>query len=89
MLVIDPKNYRIDANHPMSHNVITPSNVDDLLDAGAIQVAMTNGRWWTLRRNGMTKHWKRQPNRFRIPVKAGLRACGAITERDFIEGKVQ
>ena len=52
-----------------------------LLDAGSLSVQMTNGRYWQLRRNGATKRWVTRPTEFRIPVKAGLRACGYITER--------
>lgn len=32
------------------------------------------------RRNGATKYWKRNPERFRIPVKYGLYTCFYITE---------
>jgi hypothetical protein len=31
------------------------------------------------RRNGKTKTWKRDPDRFRIPVKYGMRGYGYIT----------
>ena len=41
---------------------------------------MGNGRWWKLRRNGKTQTWKRSPERFRIPVKAGLKSCGEVQE---------
>lgn len=33
-------------------------------------------RW---RRNGATQRWKRDPQRFRIPIKFGLREYGEIT----------
>jgi hypothetical protein len=33
-------------------------------------------RW---RRNGTTQRWARQPERFRIPVKFGLRSYGQLT----------
>lgn len=36
-------------------------------------------RW---RRNGKTKHWKRTPTRFRIPVKHGLWGYGYITDEN-------
>ena len=36
-------------------------------------------RW---RRNGQTKTWKTRPDAFRVPVKHGLYAYGAITEAD-------
>lgn len=32
------------------------------------------------RRNGATQRWKRDPERFRIPIKYGLRAYSSITE---------
>ena len=32
------------------------------------------------RRNGATQTWKRDPERFRVPVKYGLRGYGALTE---------
>lgn len=65
--------------------MIAESDVERALDAGQVFVAMEHGKWWRLRRNGLTQHWKRDPGRFRIPTKAGLRACGQITERDLIE----
>jgi hypothetical protein len=52
--------------------------IETLLDAGKLEIAMRNGNYWTLRRNGATKLWKRDVNRFRIPFKAGLKSCGAI-----------
>lgn len=35
-----------------------------------------------VRRNGKTKTWKRSPEKFRIPVKHGLRTCFYITEQN-------
>ena len=64
---------------------ITRDNVDSLLDAGQIEIAMRNGRWWRIRRNGKTQTWKRDANRIRIPFKMGLYGHGAITEADFEE----
>jgi hypothetical protein len=37
----------------------------------------SENRW---RRNGVTKTWKRNPEKFRIPVKCGLSSYGYITE---------
>lgn len=54
--------------------------IETALDAGKVEVAMNSGRWWRLRRNGKTQTWKTRPGEFRIPVKAGLRACGEITD---------
>ena len=57
------------------------TQAEALLDGGALSARMSNGRYWRLRRNGATKRWVTRPAEFRIPVKAGLRACGYITER--------
>ena len=62
---------------------ITRANIDTLLDANRLEVAMANGRWWRIRRNGATKRWKRDPARIYIPYKAGMYTYGAITESDF------
>ena len=62
---------------------ITRENIDDLLNRGKIEVAMNNGRWWRIRRNGATKHWKRDAARIYVPFKAGLRFYGNLTETDF------
>lgn len=35
-----------------------------------------------VRRNGKTKYWKREPTRFRIPVKYGLRDCFYIDNQN-------
>lgn len=34
------------------------------------------------RRNGATKTWKREPSRFSVPVKRGMREYGYITEEN-------
>lgn len=62
---------------------ITRHNVDQLLDAGKIEIAMRNGNWWKIRRNGKTQKWKKDADRIRIPYKAGLKVYGAISEDDF------
>ncbi len=80
MRILNPQFYR---TSPKA--TITMDNVDDLLDAGHIEVAMRNGNWWRIRRNGATKRWKRDASRIRIPYKAGLYIYGAITETDFVE----
>ena len=62
---------------------ITRENLDALLDSGRIECAMSNGKWWRIRRNGSTRRWKRDPARIRVPYKAGFRSCGTIEESDF------
>jgi len=64
---------------------ITRENIDRLLDARAIEIAMRNGNWWTIRRNGKTQKWKRDANRIKVPFKYGMYGYGSITETDFIE----
>lgn len=59
---------------------MTLPEIEAALDAGQIYAAMRNGAWWQVRRNGATKRWKTRPDEFRIPIKAGLRACAYITE---------
>lgn len=65
---------------------VTKENVDGYLDRGLLYAHMTNGNWWRLRRNGQTRRWKLDKERIYIPVKAGLKAYSAISEKDFIEG---
>ncbi len=48
------------------------------LDRGMICAAMHGGKWYRARRNGATKTWKTRPGEFRIPIKAGFKACGYI-----------
>ncbi len=49
------------------------------LDHGSLWIKMSNGRYWKLRRNGAVQRWKRDPFRYRIPVKAGLKVYAEIT----------
>lgn len=54
------------------------------IEQGSIWARMGNGRYWQVRCNGATQTWKRDLFRYRIPVKAGLRACGEITNATVI-----
>jgi len=65
---------------------ITRDNVDSLLDTGKLEIAMRNGNWWKLRRNGATKKWARGASRIRIPLKMGFRGTACVTESDFSHG---
>jgi hypothetical protein len=60
----------------------TIADIERLLDTGKLEILMRNGNYWQLRRNGATKRWKRDPERFRIPIKFGLRNTGAIETTD-------
>lgn len=63
---------------------ITRENVDSLLDRGQIEIQMKSRAWWSIRRNGATKHWKRDPARIYIPFKYGHKFYGYLTEVDFM-----
>ena len=54
-------------------------DIEHALSHGCLWIKMANGRYWRLRRNGATQRWKRDANRFRIPVKAGMYAYSEIT----------
>jgi hypothetical protein len=58
----------------------TIAEIERLLDAGKLEIQMRNGNWWAIRRNGATKRWKRDTERFAIPIKFGLKFCGTITD---------
>ena len=63
----------------------TPMSLEKIeaaLDARCIEVLCFDGKWRTIRRNGATQRWKRDPTRFRIPVKLGFNAYSAITNAD-------
>lgn len=68
---------------------ITYDNIDRLLDQGRLQVAMQNGRWWDIRRNGATRRWKRDAIRIYIPYKYGLKFYGVIDQNDFVDGVIR
>jgi hypothetical protein len=54
-------------------------DVEHALQHGCLWIKTSRNRYWRLRRNGCTKTWKRDLNRFRIPVKAGLYVYSAVT----------
>ena len=49
------------------------------IERGYIWARMYHGHYWQVRCNGKTQTWKRDLFRYRIPVKAGIRAYGEIT----------
>lgn len=54
--------------------------IEQALDDHGLYVAVGNGKFWLARRNGATKRWKKDPERFRIPVKFGFKGTGAIDQ---------
>jgi hypothetical protein len=63
---------------------MTLYELETALDSGRLFVCVNRAKdqWWKARRNGKTQRWKRDPLRFRIPLKAGLRVTGAVTDAD-------
>ena len=62
----------------------TLRDIERALDTSKLLVRMNSGRLWRCRRNGKTQLWQRTPGKFRIPVKAGLRIYGEITEATIV-----
>lgn len=63
--------------------------IEQALDNDRVKVLMKNGNLWLVRRNGKTQTWKRDPLRFRIPIKFGFRSYGEITERSYAENGLE
>jgi hypothetical protein len=61
-------------------NPVDQYEIEQALDARRLFLAMSNGRWQQLRRNGRTRTWKRAPERFQIPIKWGLYGYGVVDE---------
>jgi len=55
--------------------------IERLLDSGSLEVAMRNGNYWKIRRNGKTII-KPRVDKFHIPVKAGLKVTFRIDTTD-------
>lgn len=61
------------------------------LDAGQLQTRIQGAKedkWYDCRRNGATKTWKREPERFEIPVKFRFKDTMRVKSDHFIDGKV-
>ncbi len=66
-------------------NPIDKADYEQALDAGKLYAKATAGAWWLARRNGRTKLWKRTPDKYRIPIKTGLRQHQEITHLSNVE----
>ena len=70
----------------------TLERIESLLDSRKLQVAAYGPdgetRWYTCRRNGKTKLWKRFPKRFRIPIKYRFRDHAVIDDVALAAGHV-
>lgn len=73
----------------MFQPVTTRADAEAALDAGRLFAVMANGRFWRCRRNGKTQTWKTRPDDYRIPVKAGLKATGAIEPHTLHQFRVE
>jgi hypothetical protein len=60
--------------------VYTLKQVEQALADGLLWARMGNGNLWRLRRNGANKLWKRDANKYEIPVKAGLKSCARVSD---------
>lgn len=78
--VLNPKYFR-----SKEGGIVTRSNIERLMDARMLQTLMHSGAWWDIRRNGQTQTWKKDPDRFRIPFKFGLKFRGALTQSDMVD----
>jgi hypothetical protein len=83
--VIDPDVLRMKRAMLGACYVPTRNELAWSLDHRMVWVRMAGGNYWQARRNGATKLWKREPDRFRMPWKVGLGKrgqCGAFTQDD-------
>jgi hypothetical protein len=53
------------------------AELEAALDVGRLHVRMNHGAWWIVRRGGKTRRWVRDPQRWRVPIRVGLRETGA------------
>ena len=53
------------------------ATLEDLVEGASSQFVAVNGLVYDWRPNGTVKLWKRDPKRFRLPVKTGFRECFA------------
>lgn len=64
---------------------MTREQFETALDAGTLET-LIRGRepkWYRVRRNGQTKTWKRDPERFEIPVKFRFKDCMRVKSEHF------
>lgn len=55
-------------------------DAETALDSGKLYAQRSVGKFWLARRNGATKTWKTDPNRFRIPIKYGFKEYATIEQ---------
>lgn len=60
-------------DYETSNNILMRRQIEQALDSGKLQVLWKSGNWNAVRRNGATRTWKTDPERFVIPCKSGLR----------------
>lgn len=66
--------------YPLSLEQIE-ANLDGHCLKAVMRTSANGYSLWTVRRNGRTRTWKRDPLRFEIPIKIGFRQTGTITNR--------
>lgn len=50
------------------------------LDSHKVKARVSNGNLWMVKRNGKTRTWKRDADRFEIPIKMGFKSYGLVTQ---------
>jgi len=70
---------------------MTREAFETALDSGQLLTMVQwrdHSQWYTCRRNGRTRTWKRDSDRFIIPIKYRYRDTMRVTERHFNNGSV-
>jgi len=70
---------------------VTRDAFENALDAGQLQTLIIyreGEKWYTCRRNGKTKTWKRDGSRWEIPIKFRWRDTLRVESKHFYNGEV-
>lgn len=66
----------------------TREQFEAALAAGKVKARMAKGSLWSVRRNGKTKTWKRDTERWEIPIKIGFKTYGTVTQDNLNSGEL-
>lgn len=65
---------------------MTREEFEQALDAGKIRTRLRFGALWRTKRNGKTKTWKKDPTRWEVPIKIGLKEYGTVDRHNVDSG---
>ena len=65
------------------------ASFEKALDRGILRVRVASGNYWSMRRIGQTRLWKREVSRWAIPVKYGWRGYHTVTNANLCELEFQ